>query len=358
MERIALSLKKTEFNDIIKVGAIGFLLWSFIALFRLFPLDVNIIIPIAIITIVYWLVEIGLILHFDHYMITLAVIIVYFSFSALFFFIRQLEYLYVSYVAFGILLPKLTHIRGESGENKKQSGFYAAGLALGFSLSIIGFTSGMMISNQNSFIVLLVGAVLGSYVIFSSREDVKREVHFDKRIIKKGLVYFFASIAIGEAIFLGISVYTNPALLSYFTGLDYEYILILVMISFALAGIVCVFFEKIFVRYKNRIVILFILLNCLGSLGFLLILFVQSIPIIILLILANISLYLGISIVFHLLSKLNLKWSFTPVFTLSFGLYSLIILSGVKYFYLLGLMAQLAAILFLNWLVKEEEGND
>ena len=346
--------KNAELNNAIKVGAIGFLLWSFISLFRLFPLNLDIIIPIAIITIVYWLVEVGIIIHFDHYLIILATIIVYTIFSALFFFIGQIDYLYVSYVAFGMLLPKLTRIKGEPEENKKQSGFHAAGIALGFSLSIIGFTSGLTISSLNSFIVLLVGAVLGCYVIISSREDVKRELHFDKRIIKKGFVYFLGSLAIGMAIFLGISVYINPVPISYFTGLDYEYILILVMISFALAGIVCVFFEKLIARFENRIVLIFILLNCLGLVGFLLILFVQSIPLIVLLIIANISLYLGISIAFHLLSKLNLKWSFTPFFTLSFGMYGLIIISGVTYFYLLALIVQLGAILFLNWLVKEE----
>jgi len=353
-----MSLQKAELRDIIKVGAIGFLLWSFISVFRLFPLNLDIIIPIAIITLVYWLVEVGILFHFDHYLILLAAIVVYTIFSALFFFIGETYYLYVSYVAFGILLPKLTHIKGEPGENKKQSGFHAAGFALGFSLSIIGITSGMMISSLNSFIVLLVGAFLGSYVIISSREAVKRKVHSDKGIIRKGFVYFFGSMAIGQAFFLGITLYINPALFSYFTGLDYEYILILVMISFALAGIVCVFFEKLIARFENRIVLIFILLNCLGLVGFLLILFVQSILLIILMFLANISLYLGISIAFHLLSKLNLNWSFVPFFTLSFGLHGLIIISGITYFYLLGLTVQLVAILFLKWLVQEEEVND
>ena len=179
-----MSLQKSELRDIIKVGAIGFLLWSFIALFRSFPLDFSIIIPIAVITIVYWLVEMGILLHFDHYLILLGTIIVYTIFSALFIFIGQIDYLYVSYVAFGMLLPKLTHIKGEPDEKKKQSGFHAAGIVLGFSLSIIGFTSGMMISSLNSFIVLFVGAVLGSYVFISGREKRKIKINIDKGIIR------------------------------------------------------------------------------------------------------------------------------------------------------------------------------
>ncbi len=349
-----MSLEKIKLRDIIKVGAIGFLFWSFITSFRLIPLDLYIIIPFIVIALAYWLVEIGLILHFDHYLISLTTIIVYTIFSALFFFTGQIIYLFVSYVAFGILIPKITHINGEVEENKKLAGYHAAAFALGFSLSIIGFISGWMSSTLNSFLVLLVGAVLGSYVIICSRNDVKREVHSEKGIIKKGLVYFFASLAIGQTIFLGISVYTNSAPLSYFTGLNYEYILILVMISFALAGIVCVFFEKLLARFENRIILIFVLLNSLGLVGFLLIMFIQSTPLIILLLIANISLYLGISIVFHLLSKLNLKWSFLPFFTLSFGMYALIIISGVTYFYLLGLTVQLAAVLFLNWFAQEE----
>ncbi len=350
-----MSLNKTEINDIIKVGAIGLLLWSFIALFRSFPLDFIIIIPLAISTIVYWLVEMGFLLHFEHYLIQLATIIVYAIFSALFLFIGEINYLYVSYITFGMLLPKLTHIKGEPDEKKKQSGFHAAGIVLGFSLSIIGFTSGMMISSLNSFIVLLVGAVLGSYVFISGREKRKIKIHIDKGIIRKGLVYFVSSIAIGMALFLGITVYTYPAVLSSFTGLDYEYILVLVMISFALAGIICVSFEKILARSENQTLLLFILLNCLGLVGFLLLLVFQSTLLIILLVIANISLYLGVSITFHLISKLNLHWSFTPFFTLSFAVYALIMISGVAYFYLLGLIVQLVVILLLKWLVPEEE---
>ena len=88
-----MGLDKSELNEIIKVGAIGLLLWSFLTLFRLFPLDLTIIIPILIITLIYWLVEIVLIYHFDHFIISLTTIIVYTIFSALFLFIGQLNYL-------------------------------------------------------------------------------------------------------------------------------------------------------------------------------------------------------------------------------------------------------------------------
>ncbi len=353
-----MSLKTAELNEIMKVGAIAVLFWSFISLFRSFPLDLNIIIPIATITLVYWVVEIGLIFLFDHYLVPLAAIVIYALFSTLFLFTGGTIYLYVGYVSFGMVLPKITRLKGGLQENRRGAGFQAAGFALGFSLSILGFSSGMMISSLNSFIVLLVGAFLGIYVIINRRQEVKRKVHSDKGIIRKGFVYFFGSLAIGMAMFMGIAVYLNSAVLSYFTGLDYEYILICVMVSFAIAGIVCVFFEKLTARFENRILLLFILLNGLGLLGFALLLFVQTSILMILLILANISLYLGISVAFHLLSKLNPNWSFIPFFTFAFGLYALVMISGISYFYLIGLAVQLATIVLLKWIVPGEEAND
>lgn len=349
--------ENAELSDIIKIGAIGVLLWSFISLFRLFPINYDIIIPIATITLVYWVVEVAILFRFDHYLITLPALFVYAIFSGLFFFTGQTSYLYVSYVSFGIIFPRICRVRGEPQENKEQAGFQAAGFALGFGLSLIGITSGVMISNLYSFLILLVGVFLGGFFIIGRRKGVEKEIRSEAGIIKKGLVYLLGCVAIGEVIFLGITVYTNPALLCYYTGLDYEYTLILVMISFALAGILCIFFNKLIAHFENRIYLIFILLNVLGLVGFLLMLVVQSILLIILLFLANISLFFGLSIAFHLLSKLNLNWSFIPIFTLSFGLYALILFSGITYFYALGLLTQLVPILLIKKLIKEEGEN-
>ena len=145
----------------------------------------------------------------------------------------------------------------------------------------------------------------------------------------------------------------NPSVLCYYTGINYNYLLIYVLISFAIAGIFGISFREIISYFKNKIYLLFIFFNALGLTGFVLMLFVQGPFLMLLFISANISLFIGLSITFYLFREV--KWSFIIVFTPTYLIYAAIAFSGVAYFYAIALICQLIAVLLLKVILKGGE---
>ncbi|HUY01174.1 MAG TPA: hypothetical protein VMV49_16560, partial [Candidatus Deferrimicrobium sp.] len=268
--------KKPEYNNIIKFGAISFLLWSFISVFRLFPLNYEFVYAIIIISIIYIIVESLVLSRLNHYLIWIGVLITYTIFTAFFFYTSRTIFLFISYLSFGFLFPKLCEIRGDKSVKKEQAGFDAASVAFGFGLSVLGVYCGVALDPFYSMLLLFIGAFLGS-IIFIHQRNIELVVIAQKVGKKKNSLLIFLSIlAIGEVFFLCITIFMNPSVLCYYTGINYNYLLIYVLISFAIAGIFGISFREIISYFKNKIYLLFIFFNALGLTGFVLMLFVQG----------------------------------------------------------------------------------
>ncbi|MHA1264844.1 MAG: hypothetical protein ACTSRS_06365 [Candidatus Helarchaeota archaeon] len=344
-------------NNLISFGAIGILLWSFMGIFRLFPLSFEFAFTFAIYTGILFLLDIIFSILLPAREVIWLGLILYAIFGSLFFFTSEIQYLLNSYIGFGFLFPRLCQIQHGTPINKKSAGVHAAAFAFGFCLSTIGYYWGVMVNPENATFILIGGVILGTLASFERKEE-ERGPRISRKLIRKSLGFILGIIIMGVVLFFGITIYSNPAFLCYYTGISYDLTFIVVIISFMAAGILCVLFYFLTERLETKFYWMVLTIGLFGLGGFLLLQFIQHPIILVLIVLANSAIFLGIAIGFYYMAKLGGIWSFFASFAASAGVYALISISGVTYFYWIGMGLQILAVFLLKFLTQGGENED